>query len=114
MLELKNSLRQSLESYVRDCVKSGIHYKDALQQLEMEYVMQVLGQTAYNVSKAAHVLVYDAAEIGDVHPLLTPLVLNPAPQPVILQSTIMRGILDLTPRVYMGRGLLGSPDSPWP
>lgn len=65
-------------------------------------------------SKAAHVLVYDAAEIGDVHPLLTPLVLNPAPQPIILQSTIMRGILDLTPRVYMGRGLLASPDSPWP
>jgi DNA-binding protein Fis len=56
MLELKNSLRQNLESYVRDCVKSGIHYKDALQQLEMEYVMQVLGQTAYNVSKAADVL----------------------------------------------------------
>jgi fructoselysine-6-P-deglycase FrlB-like protein len=65
-------------------------------------------------SRAARVLVYDAAEIGDVHPLLTPLVMNAAPQPIILQSTLLRGVLDLTPRVYMGRGLLGSPDSPWP
>jgi DNA-binding protein Fis len=56
MLELKNSLRQNLELYVKECVKTGILYKDAVQQLEMEYVMMVLGQTEYNISKAAQVL----------------------------------------------------------
>ena len=56
MLELKNSLRQNLELYVKECVKTGILYKDAVQQLEMEYVMMVLGQTGYNISKAADVL----------------------------------------------------------
>lgn len=56
ILVVKNSLRERLESLVEECVRGGIPFKDAMQQVEMEYVMQVLAQTGYNVSKAATVL----------------------------------------------------------
>jgi len=53
---VQNSLRGHLEDYVRQCVQGGVQYKDALFQLEMEYVMQILGQTHFNVSRTAKIL----------------------------------------------------------
>ena len=56
MKAVKNTLRADLESYVGGCVKHGISYKDALVQMDMEYIMQVLAQTRYNISKSAEML----------------------------------------------------------
>lgn len=53
---IHNSLRDHLEDYVRQCVQGGVQYKDAMLQLEMEYVMQILGQTNFNISKTAKIL----------------------------------------------------------
>ena len=54
----------------------------------------------------ARTLVYDAAEFGEVHPWLTPLVVYPAVEPFVIYSAVLRGVVDLAPRVQMGgRGL---------
>jgi len=54
----------------------------------------------------ARLLVYDAADFGELHPWLTPLVAYPAVEPFIIFSAVLRGIVDLAPRVHMGgRGL---------
>ena len=52
----RGSLRERLASFAEECVRDGIRFKDALCQFEMEYIMIVLGQTGYNVSKAAKIL----------------------------------------------------------
>jgi fructoselysine-6-P-deglycase FrlB-like protein len=52
----------------------------------------------------ARTLVYDAADFGEVHPWLTPLVAYPAVEPFIVYSAVLRGIVDLAPRVQMGGG----------
>ena len=54
----------------------------------------------------ARALAYDAADFGDVHPWLTPLVAYPAVEPFVIYSAVLRGVVDLAPRVQMGgRGL---------
>jgi DNA-binding NtrC family response regulator len=53
MNSARNVLRANLESFVGECVKSGIRYKDALVQMDMEYIMQVLANHRYNISKSA-------------------------------------------------------------
>jgi fructoselysine-6-P-deglycase FrlB-like protein len=60
----------------------------------------------------ARTLVFDAAEYGAIHPLLTPLVLNSITQWFTVYSAILRGITDLDTRVFMGHGVLT--DAPWP
>ena len=66
-------------------------------------------------SHGAHALVYDAQDFGDdVHPLLTPLVMNSVTQWFVVYSAILRGILDLDHRVFMGHNVLGSNGAKWP
>ena len=65
-------------------------------------------------SQGSSVLVYDAADFGDVHPLLTPLVMNSHTQWLIVYSAILRGITDLDERTFMGHHLLASGGSLWP
>ena len=60
----------------------------------------------------ARTLVYDAADYGEIHPLLTPLVINSMTQWFIVYSAVLRGITDLDARVFMGHGVLT--DAPWP
>jgi fructoselysine-6-P-deglycase FrlB-like protein len=60
------------------------------------------------------VLVYDATDYGEVHPLLTPLVMNSHTQWLIVYSAILRGITDLDERVFMGRDVLASDGAQWP
>jgi fructoselysine-6-P-deglycase FrlB-like protein len=62
----------------------------------------------------ANLLVYDAADLGDVHPLLTPIVMNPILQWFIVYSAILRGILDLDDRVFMGHQVLSVGGARWP
>ncbi len=63
-------------------------------------------------AQGARTLVYDAADYGDIHPLLTPLILNSITQWFVVYSAILRGITDLDARVFMGHGVLT--DAPWP
>jgi fructoselysine-6-P-deglycase FrlB-like protein len=70
------------------------------------------GTLAFLEAQGARTLVYDATEYGDIHPLLTPLVLNSITQWFIVYSAILRGITDLDARVFMGHGVLT--DAPWP
>lgn len=51
----------------------------------------------------ARTLVYDAADVGELHPWLTPLVVYPAVEPFVIYSAVLRGMVDLAPRVQMGR-----------
>jgi fructoselysine-6-P-deglycase FrlB-like protein len=62
----------------------------------------------------SQVLVYDAAELGGVHPLLTPMVLNSHTQWLIVYSAILRGITDLDERVFMGHNVLATGGAQWP
>jgi len=66
-------------------------------------------------SNGAHVIVYDALEFGaGVHPMLTPIVMNSLTQWFVVYSAIMRGILDLDHRVFMGHNVLGANGAKWP
>jgi len=58
------------------------------------------------------VVVIDAAEQPGVHPLLTPLVVNPVAQWFTAWSAHRRGIDDLDERAFMGRGLFS--EGSWP
>jgi fructoselysine-6-P-deglycase FrlB-like protein len=62
----------------------------------------------------AQVLAYDAAEFGDCHPLLTPLVMNSVVQWFVVYSALLRGILDLDERVFMGHHVLAEGGAVWP
>jgi fructoselysine-6-P-deglycase FrlB-like protein len=62
--------------------------------------------------RGGQVTVLDAAETADVHPLLTPLVINSCTQWLVAWSAWLRGIRDLDERVYMGKGLLSK--GRWP
>jgi fructoselysine-6-P-deglycase FrlB-like protein len=64
--------------------------------------------------RASTLLTYDAAEFGDVHPLLTPLVMNSVVQWFVVYSALLRGILDLDDRVFMGQGVLAEGGARWP
>ena len=52
----------------------------------------------------AHILTFDAADYKGLHPLLAPVVLNAAVEPFIIYSAVLRGIVNLRPRCYMGPG----------
>lgn len=65
--------------------------------------------------QGANALVYDAAEVGpELHPLLSPLLLNSFTQWFTVYSAILRGIADLDERVFMGHQVLTSDGSAWP
>ncbi len=65
-------------------------------------------------SQGSEVHIYDAAEFGDIHPLLTPLVMNSVTQWLIVYSAILRGITDLDERVFMGHNVLATGGARWP
>lgn len=65
-------------------------------------------------ANGSRVMVYDAADFGDVHPLLTPIVMNSHTQWLIVYSAILRGITDLDERVFMGRQILAAGGAQWP
>lgn len=65
-------------------------------------------------ANGSRVMVYDAAAFGDVHPLLTPVVMNSHTQWLIVYSAILRGITDLDERVFMGHNVLAVGGAQWP
>ncbi|GAC1669917.1 MAG: SIS domain-containing protein [Candidatus Dormibacteraceae bacterium] len=65
-------------------------------------------------AQGSAVMVYDAAEFGAVHPLLTPLVMNSHTQWFVVYSAILRGITDLDVRVFMGHNVLAEGGAGWP
>ena len=65
-------------------------------------------------SRSRRFLVYDAADFGDVHPLLTPLVMNSVVQWFIVYSALLRGIVNLDERTFMGHGVLARGEASWP
>ena len=63
----------------------------------------------------ARVLVFDAADYPGLHPLLAPFVLLVPLQWFTVYSALLRGILDLDERVFMGHRILATgPDATWP
>ena len=69
---------------------------------------------AFCRDQGARTLVYDAAEFEGVHPLLTPLVMNSILQWFVVYSALLRGILDLDERVFMGHSILAEGGAAWP
>lgn len=65
-------------------------------------------------TNGARVMTYDAAEFGELHPLLTPIVMNSHTQWLIVYSAILRGITDLDERVFMGHNVLATGGAQWP
>jgi fructoselysine-6-P-deglycase FrlB-like protein len=65
-------------------------------------------------AQGCHVTIYDASEYGDVHPLLTPLVMNSQTQWLVVYWAILRGITDLDERVFMGHNVLAAGGAQWP
>lgn len=60
-------------------------------------------------------IVYDAADYPDVHPLLTPFALKIPLQWFAVISTLLRGIEDLDERALMGRGIMSQGEGiTWP
>jgi fructoselysine 6-phosphate deglycase len=64
--------------------------------------------------RGARTIVYDAAEWDGVHPLLTPLIMNSVLQWFVVYSALLRGILDLDERIFMGHHVLAEGDAAWP
>ena len=64
--------------------------------------------------RGAHTVVYDAADLGAIHPLLTPFVMKTPLQWLVVHSALLRGILDLDERVLMGRHVLAEGGARWP
>ncbi len=64
--------------------------------------------------QGATVVVYDAADYDDLHPLLAPFVLKVGLQWLVVHSALLRGILDLDQRVYMGHQVLAQGGARWP
>jgi fructoselysine-6-P-deglycase FrlB-like protein len=69
---------------------------------------------AFCRENGARTLVYDAADLPPVHPLLTGLLLNSLTQCFVVHSALQRGILDLDDRVFMGRSVLAEDGARWP
>jgi fructoselysine-6-P-deglycase FrlB-like protein len=65
-------------------------------------------------SQGATVIVYDAADYPDLHPLLSPFVLKVGLQWLVVHSALLRGITDLDERVYMGHRVLAQGGARWP
>lgn len=69
---------------------------------------------AFLEEQGARTQVIDAASYPPVHPLLTPILLNPATQWFTVWSALLRGITDLDERVFMGRRVLATEGHSWP
>jgi len=65
-------------------------------------------------SQGVDAVVFDAAEYGDVHPLLAPFVLLAPLEWFTVYSCVLRGITDLDERIFMGKGILAKPGISWP
>jgi fructoselysine 6-phosphate deglycase len=120
-------------SVVMENVRIGATYSDAaewrhgpaeaLERLRAPFVV-LLGTDAsrsvtqrtleFCVANGSDVHVYDAADFGELHPLLTPLVMNSHTQWLVVYSAILRGITDLDERVFMGHGVLATEGAQWP
>jgi fructoselysine-6-P-deglycase FrlB-like protein len=59
-------------------------------------------------------VVYDAAQVRGLHPLLAPFALLIPLEWLTVYSCALRGITDLDERVYMGKGILAKPGIIWP
>lgn len=64
--------------------------------------------------RGARTIVFDAADYEGLHPLLSPFVLKVPLQWFVVYSALLRGILDLDERVFMGRRVLSDGDAGWP
>jgi fructoselysine-6-P-deglycase FrlB-like protein len=69
---------------------------------------------AFLMEHGARTLTMDARDYPEVHPLLTPLVLNLVTQWFTVWSAVLRGITDLDERVFMGRHVLATGGHRWP
>jgi fructoselysine-6-P-deglycase FrlB-like protein len=65
-------------------------------------------------AQGARAVVYDAADYPGLHPLLAPFVLKVGLQWLVVYSALLRGILDLDERVYMGHRVLAEGGARWP
>jgi fructoselysine-6-P-deglycase FrlB-like protein len=65
-------------------------------------------------AQGARAVVYDAADYPGLHPLLTPFVLKVGLQWLVVYSALLRGILDLDERVFMGHHVLAEGGARWP
>jgi hypothetical protein len=59
-------------------------------------------------------IVYDVAELADVHPLLSPFVLLIPLQWFVVYAALRAGIHDLDERAFLGRGILSQGGANWP
>jgi fructoselysine 6-phosphate deglycase len=64
--------------------------------------------------QGAHAVVLDAADHDGLHPLLAPFVLKVGLQWLVVYSALLRGILDLDDRVFMGHQVLAQGGARWP
>ena len=88
---------------------------DALMLLGSDESRPMAERTlAFLQEQGARTQVIDAASYPPVHPLLTPLLLNPATQWFTVWSAILRGVTDLDERVFMGRSVLATEGHSWP
>jgi fructoselysine-6-P-deglycase FrlB-like protein len=69
---------------------------------------------AFLTEHGARTLTMDARDYPEVHPSLTPLVLNLVTQWFTVWSAVLRGITDLDERVFMGRHVLAEGGHRWP
>jgi fructoselysine-6-P-deglycase FrlB-like protein len=65
-------------------------------------------------AQGARTVVYDAADHAGLHPLLAPFVLKVGLQWLVVHSALLRGILDLDERVFMGHRVLAEGGARWP
>jgi fructoselysine-6-P-deglycase FrlB-like protein len=65
-------------------------------------------------ARGARTVVFDAADHPGLHPLLAPFVLKVGLQWLVVHSALLRGILDLDERVYMGHQILSQGGAQWP
>lgn len=69
---------------------------------------------AFARERGARTIVFDAAGYEGLHPLLAPYVLKVPLQWFVVYSALLRGILDLDERVYMGHRVLSDGQAGWP
>jgi fructoselysine 6-phosphate deglycase len=69
---------------------------------------------AFARERGARTIVFDAAGYEGLHPLLSPYVLKVPLQWFVVCSALLRGILDLDERVYMGHRVLSDGQAGWP
>jgi fructoselysine 6-phosphate deglycase len=96
---------------------------EALERLRGTFIVLLGTDPSREISKRAidfcesqgsDVIVYDAAAFGTLNPLLAPVVMNSHTQWLIVYSAILRGIVDLDARVFMGHHVLATGGARWP